>query len=70
MKEMGAFIDKVGELTDFVLETMDYLTATDKRPDIPKLREPMPQLQKQTSVLPLREGRSRAPAASSDASKA
>jgi hypothetical protein len=69
LKDMGAFIDKVGELTDFVLETMDYLKATDELPEVPELREPIPPIKKQTTLLPFREGRGAATAEAVAAAK-
>jgi hypothetical protein len=69
LKDMGAFLDKVGELTDFVFETMDYLKGMDDPHEVPALREPMPPIKKQTTLLPFREGRDAAVALEADAAE-
>jgi hypothetical protein len=54
IEEVGAFLDKVGELTDFVYETLEYL-KTDGSSELPNLPALLPTLVKQTTLLPLRQ---------------
>lgn len=56
IQEIGAFLDKVGELTDFVFEAMEYLSSGDRSKDI-TMPAPLPFLEKQTTVLPIRGNR-------------
>jgi hypothetical protein len=53
IEEIGAFINKVGELTDFVFETMDYLKS-DGSAELPKMPVALPNLERQTILLPFR----------------
>jgi hypothetical protein len=56
IQEIGAFLDKIGELTDFVFDTMEYLRSGDRSKDI-KMPAPLPTLEKQTTLLPFRDQR-------------
>jgi hypothetical protein len=54
--EVGKFLDKVGELDDFLVEVIEFLEHpnSDERPALPEMREPIPPLAKETIILPLR----------------
>jgi hypothetical protein len=55
IEEMGGFLDKIGELSDYIYEIEDYLVApADGKPALPNKPEPLPQLTKQTTLLPIR----------------
>jgi hypothetical protein len=64
IEEIGAFIDKVGQLTDFVFETMEYLTSADGSAELPNMPAALPPLEKQATLLPFRGGRGDTTAAS------
>lgn len=56
IEEVGKFLDKIGELDDFLIEVIDFLehSDSDERPPLPKMPEPIPTLAKETIILPLR----------------
>jgi hypothetical protein len=54
IEEIGAFIDKVGELADFVYETLEYL-KTGGSYEMHPTPSLLPTLVKQTTLLPLRQ---------------
>jgi len=69
IEEIGKFLDKVGELDDFLYDVREYLTQADrrrwltgrlfnkKRPPVPDKPEPIPTLAKETIILPHGMGR-------------
>jgi hypothetical protein len=52
--EIGAFLDKIGELHDFIYGVDEFLRSagSDERPPLPDMPEPIPGLTKQTIILP------------------
>ena len=55
IEEVGKFLDKVGELDDFLIEVIEFLEQSDSgvRPPLPVMREPIATLTKETIILPL-----------------
>lgn len=52
--EIGAFLDKVGELDDFISAVDEFLrnAGSSDRPPLPNMPDPIPPLTKQTIILP------------------
>lgn len=56
IEEVGKFLDKVGELDDFLYDVNEFLrnAGSDERPPLPDKPEPIPALEKETIILPPR----------------